>query len=278
MDLDPDDHRIREPIAEGVFYPADAETLESEIRGRLQNSPVIADHSRAVVVPYASYSYAGTHLASAFKSAAARPISRVLLIGPCHRDPGPGVYVPESSGFRIPTGVVTVDSATVATAVECGAIRDDMPHLDEHSLEVQLPFVHYLYPRARIVPLLTGGATARHSKLLATILAGMAPALGPGDLLVVAANVSGSLDRIDARREAGIVINTVLECRFEALSAAVDDGDVTAAGAGCIAAALRYVECSEGWEILSQGDSYSVDGDPSNCVEYAAIALGRDNE
>lgn len=275
MGFDPEERKVREPIAEGVFYPAEATQLEDEIRSRLRNSTIIADRARAIIAPYASYAYCGVHLASAYKACAARQTERVFVLGPCHRDPGPGVYVPESIGFRIPTGVVEVDAEAVARAAAAGAYIDDMPHLDEHSIEVQLPFIHYLFPRARIVPILVGRSSAAPVEMLAKVLG--AAAGGVGDLLVIAANVSGSQDRKDARKEAGVVLDSVLECDWTALESASRAGEVSAAGIGCVAAALRYLGCSEGWEIISQGDSYSIDGDPSNCVEYAAVALGRED-
>lgn len=273
MGFDPEERKVREPIAEGVFYPAEAMQLETEIRTRLRDSTIIADRARAIIAPYASYSYCGVHLASAYKACAARQIQRVFVLGPCHRDPGPGVYVPESVGFRIPTGLIEVDAEAVAVAAAAGASVEDLPHLDEHSIEVQLPFIHYLYPRARIVPILIGRSSVAPVELLAKVLG--AAAGDAGDLLVIAANVSGSLDRKDARREAGTVLNSVLECDWTTLESSAEAGQLTAAGVGCVAAGLRYLGCTEGWEIISQGDSYSIDGDPSNCVAYAAVALGR---
>lgn len=276
MDSDPGERTIREPVVEGVFYPSEAGQLEGEIRTRLQASSIIADRARAIVVPYAGYAYCGNQLAAGYKACAALQIERAIIVGPSHHDPGDGVFLPESRGFRVPTGVLPVDVDSVVRAAGESVVVDDLPHLDEHSIEIQLPFVRYLYPKARVVPVLVGRPTVAGAAALAGALGRIAPSLTDRDLLIVSSNLSGSLDRRDARREAGMIIDLILENDWKGLRWAMDGGGLSAAGAACLAGALEYLDGSGRWEVIDQGSSFAVDADPSNCVEYAAIVHGRD--
>jgi hypothetical protein len=279
MDFEAEEPTIREPIVEGVFYAADPAHLEGDIRARLQASSIIADRADAVIAPYASYSYCGSRLAAAYKACAARPISRTIIVGPCHHDPGEGVFLPESVGFRVPNGVLNVDTEAVARArhEESMIMVDDLPHLDEHSIEVQLPFIRYLFPQAKIIPVLVGKPTGNTCIAVAEVLRRIVPHLGEGDLLVVSSNLSGSLDRKDARREAAELIDAVLEADWGSIESAIQNGESSVAGAACIAGALRYLDPENAWEVIDQGSSFALDADPSNCVEYGAVAHRRDN-
>lgn len=142
---------IRIPAVAGRFYPADprllAETIDGLLAGAVAPAPATAPIA-ALVVPHAAYRYSGPVAASAYARLLPRPSSfrepprRVALIGPAHYVAVPTAAVPVATAFVTPLGVIQVDDVGVAALVRAGlAEATDEPHLPEHSLEVQLPFL-----------------------------------------------------------------------------------------------------------------------------------------
>jgi MEMO1 family protein len=156
----------RAPAVGGSFYDADPRRLAAAVDGLLDAAEAPAAGTgppAALVAPHAGYAYSGPVAASAY--AHLRPhagaTGRVLLLGPSHFVPVTGVAVPAATGFATPLGVVRVD---VPRCLQLAASLPDVdvgdtPHEQEHSLEVQLPFLQRLLGEGfSVVPLLVGGA------------------------------------------------------------------------------------------------------------------------
>ena len=155
---------IRPPAVAGMFYPADPAQLEQYVRAVLAQAarevPQLPE-VEAVVAPHAGYRYSGPIAAHAFAALAERgPVDRILLLGPAHTVPFRGIAAPAWDGFATPLGVVPVDrEAREAIAALPQVIVDNLPHVKEHALEVELPFLQVLYPDVPVLPLVVGEAT-----------------------------------------------------------------------------------------------------------------------
>lgn len=154
----------RPPAVAGVFYPADPTTLAVAVERFVAGAAAAARVSsapKAIIAPHAGYSYSGPVAGSACAPLRARAagLSRVVLLGPAHRVPLRGVAGSGAAAFRTPLGEVPVDRAALEDVIAAGLAKiDDEAHRDEHSLEVLLPFLQILLPRAAIVPLVVGRA------------------------------------------------------------------------------------------------------------------------
>src|SRR4030042_277171 len=165
--------RVRASTVDGIFYPADREGLAQRVQGLLAGGGP-AGTAGCLISPHAAYGYSGGPAAAAFQAAAAAPVQRVLLLGPVHREASDRLLLPESEAYQTPLGATAVDQETVrrlAARDPCFAL-DDIPHLEEHCLEVQLPFLQTLFPQARLVPLLMGRSPARLVDALAAAVRG----------------------------------------------------------------------------------------------------------
>jgi AmmeMemoRadiSam system protein B len=160
----------RKPAAAGVFYPSDREGLARTIRDLLGSSkeeaPSASAPARAIVVPHGRYTSAGPIIAAAWNHVApsASRIHRVAIFGPSHHTPFLGLAAPFADAFATPLGTVTVDRIAVESARRFPQlVVSDAPHEQEHSLEVELPFVQTVLPGTTVVPLLVGDATDREA-------------------------------------------------------------------------------------------------------------------
>jgi AmmeMemoRadiSam system protein B len=192
----------RRPAAAGVFYPSERESLASAVRELLDSvlpsrDPIGAATVRGIVVPHGLYGKAGPVMASAWSRIrpAAERIRRVVLLGPAHHAPVLGLAAPFADAFATPLGVVAVDRIAVETARRFPQLLvSDVPHEQEHSLEVQLPFVQTVLPGATIVPLIVGDATSAEA---AQVLAEL---WDDDTLAVVSTDLSQYYDAATAQR------------------------------------------------------------------------------
>ena len=151
----------------GTFYPADPVVLQHQVDQLLAEATCTALLSvegfrpKALIVPHAGYPYSGPVAASAYRclSSVSRDISRVVLIGPCHRIPLRGLAAPSAAAFETPLGDVPVDRQSIDLLVRQSLVTvDDAAHQFEHCIEVQLPFLQRVLHRFSVLPLVVGQA------------------------------------------------------------------------------------------------------------------------
>ncbi len=181
---------IRSPAVAGLFYPDDAERLREEVRALLAARPEAprARIPKAIIVPHAGYVYSGAVAAAAY--ARVRPavdrIERVVLMGPAHRVALRGLAVSGAQGFATPLGVVPIDRAGRERVLALPQVQIlEEAHAQEHSLEVQLPFLQELLGAFSLLPLVAGDASAAD-------VAGVLDAVwgGPETLIVISSDLS----------------------------------------------------------------------------------------
>jgi AmmeMemoRadiSam system protein B len=161
----------RKPAAAGVFYPSERETLANTVHALLESaqaarSPSPLTSVRAIVVPHGRYDRAGAAMAAAWACVVPRSmrLERVVLLGPAHHIRIVGLAAPFADAFATPLGSVAVDRMAIETARRLPQLFvSDVPHDQEHSLEVQLPFLQQVAPSATIVPLIVGDATTEEA-------------------------------------------------------------------------------------------------------------------
>ena len=243
----------------------------------LEDSPAPPGVAGGIISPHAAYEYSGEVAAAAFRAASARRIETAVLLGPVHRDPTNELVLPESASFQTPLGTVAVDQELVEELMDCGTRfrRNDIPHLEEHCLEVQLPFLQLLFPRAAIVPILMGTPSLANVRLLASALQLLISRDPSSILLVVSANMSSYLRPADTPDEIERLLALILECDWQGIVEAAGRGQIGTCGSGCIATLLALSGLlGTRVEVLRRKTSAEVaKGDPS-VVHYAAVALG----
>lgn len=154
---------IRKAAVAGLFYPDDPTQLQQAVNTYLAASSSTEESSqpipKALIVPHAGYAYSGSTAARAYKKIqpAHRKIKRVVLLGPSHRLGFEGVAFCSCDYFSTPLGTVPVDhSAFAAISNLPGVMLLDQAHAEEHSLEVQLPFLQTILDEFTVVPLVVG--------------------------------------------------------------------------------------------------------------------------
>ncbi|MBV8512216.1 MAG: AmmeMemoRadiSam system protein B [Xanthobacteraceae bacterium] len=199
---------IRAPAVAGTFYPANPDALDRAVRGALAAAQVEPVPAKAIVAPHAGYIYSGPIAGTSFQSVAhlRDRIRRIVLIGPTHRMHFFGIAVPTATGLATPLGTVAIDHAGVDVALQDPDVRlIDAAFDGEHALEVELPFIQVLFPRAAVVPLIVGETSVEAvERVLATLWG------GPETLIIVSSDLSHYHD-YDAARSLDLITSQAIE-------------------------------------------------------------------
>lgn len=268
LSLAGDMSRLRPPAVAGTFYPADADELRRTVSRYIDACPKVAERRRpkALIVPHAGYPYSGAVAGCAYRllrDTGASRFRHVVLLGPSHRVPLRGLAVPSVDGFATPLGVVPIDADGRQRLRELGlAGVTDAPHVSEHSLEVQLPFLQCVLDEFDLLPISAGLAP---TDLVSRALE--ATWDGPDTLIVISTDLSHYHTSEEARQLDGATTSSILDRRS-------DLSDEQACGSrgvnGLMQLARRH---GLSVTLLDQRNSGDTAGDRSRVVGYGSFAV-----
>jgi MEMO1 family protein len=149
---------IREPIIAGRFYPADAEECRAALTELLRGEKIAAvGDARGGLVPHAGWMFSGSVTARVFRALAAESSPEVVvLFGGVHHYRGRQAAMFTSGRWETPIGGIMVDDRFAERLLGHTNLiaADNFAHEEEHSIEVQVPFVKFVFPKAKIVPIM----------------------------------------------------------------------------------------------------------------------------
>ncbi len=263
---------MRKPIVDGIFYPAQKDKLEAKVKELLDTAPLPAEGKKpsAIVVPHAGYNYTGELAAKGFKAVSDQNIRTVVLIAPVTRDAQDGLFLSDYTAFQTPMGEVSVDQEAVKALINHkGRFSvNNFPFLEEHSIEVQLPFIQYLWPEAKIVPVHMGRQNPGTVKQLSKALKEVFVPKMDNTLFVVSSNASPYLQRELAQEYAASYLSLCTAASYEAILKELQKRTPLPGGTGCAAAVLGLAEAAPRVTVLGASDS---GGDKIVC--YASLAV-----
>ncbi len=286
MGIDRVNAKTREAVVAGLFYPDSKAALAKAVDTALgagtrpgdAASPALADALRgdalAILSPHGGFGYSSEVQGRAWKACLGRDIRSVVILGPWHGSHDSSVYLPESASFKTPLGPIAVDQGLCQELESCSTMfqSNDIPHLAEHSIELQLPFMKQLFPEARLVPILVGNNEPGLITGLARSLDLVLAPLLAHTLIVVSCNLSSSFDAAIASARSDELLRALAKRDAKRLSSAA--GMELSAGAGTLAALLSMQSLAAcAFELLGRKDSIKARGDiVERIVHYAAGA------
>jgi AmmeMemoRadiSam system protein B len=265
---------VRSPAVAGSFYPQQPAALTHDVLALLAatpTEPVSAETAppKAIIVPHAGYIYSGATAALAYQRLQAwrHQIHRVVILGPVHRVPVRGLALPGVDAFDTPLGRIPVDQAGVeALANLTQVVTSAAAHAQEHSLEVQLPFLQMVLEQFTLLPLAVGDATASEVAQVLNAVWG-----GPETLIVISSDLSHFLPYHEAQAIDRMTVDQLLklDCRLS---------HTQACGAtpvnGLLLAATQHHLTPELLGLCNSGDTA---GDKDRVVGYGALAFYKAN-
>ena len=142
---------VREPSSAGSFYPAQKEQLEKQLESLFENVPK-QEKTKCVIAPHAGYVYSGKTAAYSFK--ALQESKTFVILSPSHTGLGPEVSVSNAGQWKTPIGNVAVDEILREKLLaKLGIEADNLAHIGEHSIELQIPFLQKIFKGFKILPI-----------------------------------------------------------------------------------------------------------------------------
>jgi len=202
---------IRASAVAGLFYPAITNQLSELVEHSFHSAkPCIKQHRpKALIVPHAGYVYSGAIAASAYQYLLSirEEVKRVVIIGPSHRVGFYGLALSSADYFDTPYGAIKVDHDSDASLLELEGVKVfDEAHASEHSLEVQLPFLHYSLSNFSIIPIVAGDASTTLVSRVIELLWG-----GSETLIVISSDLSHYHDYKTAQRLDNATSQAIIE-------------------------------------------------------------------
>lgn len=179
---------IREPAVAGAFYPADPVELSHMVDGFVESGHTSTATPKAIIAPHAGYIYSGPIAGSAYRALIPLQgiVKRVILLGPSHHVGFNGLAASSADFFDSPLGLVSLDRDALQQIIDLPQVQlIDEAHQQEHSLEVQLPFLQQVLGDFSLLPLVVGNATPEDVAEVLEILWG-----GAETLIVISSDLS----------------------------------------------------------------------------------------
>lgn len=267
----------REALVSGIFYPPSAHELSEKITALLGGDELPKGHCSAIISPHGSLDYSGAIAAKAWKAAAGREIGTIVIVCPSHRNFEPGMFLPEAYLFSVPVGAFKVDRSLVRELLHCTTAlqSSDIPHFEEHGIEMQLIFAARYFPDALILPVIVCGAD---DQALDSLFANLQFALGDrvaSTLFVLTSNLAVSDDADECLERSAAFVECIEKGETEKLSVYCDSAP-SFCGGRMILSYLRS-ELASGMRavVLGLGSSAGLAEQGEPIVGYAAVGFSR---
>jgi MEMO1 family protein len=267
---------IKEPSVAGKFYPSDKRELKESVEGFLSKVQKGKRDGRliAIISPHAGYRYSGQVAAYGYQEIKDSGIKKVILIGASHHAGFKGASVYTKGTFRTPLGDVEINEKLSGSLLNVNAdvIFNPGAFENEHSLEVQLPFLQTVLKDFTIVPILIGSPTKQTFDHLISKLADI---LDDKTVIVASTDLSHYHDYNRAIEMDSKIISAIERLSVMDAGQLLQDGRSEMCGAVpviiAIEAARRYgANLGVLFKYANSGD---VTNEKDRVVGYASIGL-----
>lgn len=267
---------IRKPAVAGQFYPSSAKDINALIssfadKGAQKNDVL------GCVLPHAGYAYSG--------KVAAATISRVnikdtvVLLGPNHTGLGADFSIMPQGTWQTPLGNVEINSELASSFLsKSGYLEaDTIAHLDEHSLEVELPILQYFRRDFKIVPIAikTGNLSALNE--IAQSLAGVINENGlkSSVIFIASSDMTHYELQESAEKKDALAIEAICALDEQRLREAIKEFDISMCGFAPVAVLIKAAKIlgAKTGKLIKYQTSGDATGDTASVVGYAGITI-----
>jgi len=267
---------IRRSVIAGTWYPGTEKELRRTIEGYLARveKEKIEGEILALIAPHAGYIYSGQVAAYAYKQLEGKSYPTVAVISPVHRVFVRGFAVTAYRYYETPLGLVELDSESV-DAIDEEIGLEFVERDEEHSLEIQLPFLQFVLGEFKLLPIMMGDHSLPSCRKLGDALKKVLREKRA--MIVASTDLSHFYPYDTAVRLDKVFLEDVENYDPEGLFRDLESRRCEACGGGPVVAvmfAARELGANRA-KILKYANSGDVTGDRSQVVGYLSAALYR---
>jgi AmmeMemoRadiSam system protein B len=280
--------KTRRPCQAGSFYADTSEALKKQIENCFTHKlgpgkiPIAQNGSRKVIgliCPHAGYMYSGPVAAHSYYCLAVDGKPDIIVIfGPNHTGQGSGLAIMKEGIWRTPLGDVQIDKETADQILRKSEIVDvdELAHVYEHSIEVQLPFLQYLYGSAfKFIPISFLMQDFESSREVGQAVAEALE--GKNAVIIASTDMTHYEPHEAAKKKDRKALNALEKLDEKEFYSTIEHYHITACGSGPVMAlitAAKLLGAKKG-QILCYKTSGDITEDYSAVVGYASAALTR---
>jgi len=280
--------KIRRPHVANAFYEGNKTSLEKQIAscfthrlgpGHIPDLAVGQKRILGIIVPHAGYLYSGPVAAHSYAQLASDGAPEtVVILGPNHTGLGSGVSIVTKGAWETPLGVASIDTKLAEQIRNSSSIIDDdeSAHITEHSIEVQLPFLQYLYgEKVSFVPICMMMQDLQTSQDIARSIEKCLR--GIRVVVIASSDFTHYEPQAIAARKDKTAIDAIIDLDSEKLNELGEAGRVTMCGYGPITTLIELAKREDNVhaKLLAYHTSGDVTNDPGSVVGYSAFSFTR---
>jgi AmmeMemoRadiSam system protein B len=262
----------------GAFYSHDKFILERELSMLLEAAPVLdlPRTIRAIISPHAGYLYSGGVAARAYSQIINAKYQKVIVIAPTHKDSYNFSSIYDGLGYKTPLGEITVERSDAQKLTEFHKdIRfSSLGHsAEEHSLEVQLPFLQWCLRKFKFIPISMGNQDLNSIKILSEALSQIIKE--DNALIVASSDLSHMHPDHQARTLDQVAMDDISKFDENKLWDDIQSGKTEMCGYGPVITAMRTAKLAGAKEskILIYRNSGDISGDHDKVVGYLSAII-----
>jgi len=267
---------IRESVAAGSFYPGNPDTLRAQINNFLANAKSEdIENIKSIICPHAGYIYSGQVAAYSYRQISGKTFDSIFIIAPSHSEYFDFISIFNGDAYRTPLGLVYVDKERSKILADKSPRMElsKYGHRNEHSLEVQLPFLQVLFENIKIVPIVMGQQNSLNIKELGSTVGNLFK--NDNILIIASTDLSHYYPYDTAVALDGKIKDLVNNFNSENLMSDFLNNDIEMCGGGSVISAMiaSKILGADSSKILSYKNSGDVTGDRSAVVGYLSAAF-----
>jgi AmmeMemoRadiSam system protein B len=282
--------KIRKPYVANAFYAGTKSELTEQITGCFTHRfgpgqvPKVVEHGQrkilGLVSPHAGFMYSGPVAANGFSRLAADGTPEVFVIlGPNHNGYGSGVSILTDGAWETPIGLTSIDAPLAKQIQKASGILDvdESSHAAEHSIEVQLPFIQFLYKDVpKFIPISMMMQDLETSREIAKSI--VEQCKGRDFVMIASSDMTHYETHENASRKDKMAIDAITRLDDATLNELGESNRVTMCGYGPITTLIAAAKMLGGIkaDLLTYKTSGDITGDRSAVVGYSSIIFTRE--
>ena len=277
---------LRPPVAAGRYYELDPVNLRKQIDAafaKFGKSRKKVDKVRAAIVPHAGYDYSGWVAASVYSILDRKEKINFVIFGTNHYMIGSKYATMKSGLWKTPLGGVSVDEKMTDSIIERSKIIeiDVLPHQNEHSIEIQLPMLQYVFGNDfKFVPITVSTDIMDNSavddiRIIGKAVADAVKSSKEKWVVLASSDFSHYVPQKLAEDTDKYLISPILKLNESSFLERVVEKNASACGIGAVAAAIVAAKAlgSKKGRLMKYATSADLSGDKSSVVGYAGIIM-----
>ena len=264
--------QVREPVVAGMFYYADPDNLRENLN-ELFSGLEQKEKYNSVISPHAGYTYSGKTAAKAISSL--KPAETFIILGPNHTLIGPEFSIMGRGSWKTPLGETKINEDISRRLKRNRLLEEDsLAHEQEHSIEVQLPFLQYRFPDFKIVPISI--ANTSYSSVFLSHCRSIGASIAELDnvSIIASSDFSHYIPWEEAKKKDGEAIKCIETLDVKGFFETLQKNDASICGFGPIAVVMSAMKkLGKKGRLIAYTSSGEATHDTGSVVAYAAIGF-----